>query len=40
MVPKKWCSMDNERKKFDFLLKNGNVRGLNEEERRESEFNL
>ena len=30
----------NERKPFDFLLKNGNVRGLKEEERREYEFNL
>ena len=30
----------NERKPFDFLLKNGNVRGLKEEERRECEFNL
>ena len=27
-------------KPFDFLLKNGNVRGLKEEERRECEFNL
>ena len=30
----------NERKPFDFLLKNGNGRGLKEEERRECEFNL
>ena len=30
----------NERKPFDFLLKNGNVRGLKEEERKECEFNL
>ena len=30
----------NERKLFDFLLKNGNVRGLKEEKRRECEFNL
>ena len=29
-----------ERESFDFLLKNGNVRGLKEEERRECEFNL
>ena len=30
----------NERKPIDFLLKNGNARGLKEEERRECEFNL
>ena len=30
----------NERKSFDFLLKNGNVRRLKEEERRECEYNL
>ena len=30
----------NERTPFDILFKNGNVRGLKEEERRECEFNL